>query len=135
MRIAFSEGVFLNIISNYPTPNKILSKSYNQILIMNESEICSNLLNEFISLQPDLKKFEGNPAVAYAERLIIFINKLTPYAGLFDDHFKSEVKNYVITYQAAQNGTSEGKNIFKLVKPLNQLITETLESKISGKNC
>lgn len=99
---------------------------------MNEKEVLQKLLNDFKALKPDLKKFDGNPAPALAERLIKFINILTPHADLFDDDFKAEIKNYILTYQAAEKNEDEGEDIFKLVHPMNLLISKTLEEKAKG---
>ena len=96
---------------------------------MKEKEVLQNLLNDFKALKPDLKKFDGNPAPALAERLIKFINLLTPHADLFDDDFKDEIKNYILTYQAAGKNEERGEDIFKLVQPMNLLILKTLEDK------
>ena len=96
---------------------------------MTEKDILTDLLIDFKTLKPDLQKFDGNPAPALAERLIKFINKMTPYAYLFDDSFKIKIKEYILTYEAARKGERNGKNIFKLVKPTADLISSTLEKK------
>jgi hypothetical protein len=96
---------------------------------MKDKDIITNLLIDFNTLKPDLQKFEGNPAIALAERLIIFINKMTPHADLFDDNFKIEIKKYMLTYESAQKGEKKGENIFKLIKPTTDLISATLEEK------
>ena len=101
---------------------------------MSEKEIFKNLLSEFKTLKPDLKKFDGDPAPAYAERLIKFINLLTPHANLFDDNFKTEIKKYIMTYQAAKKNEKGGENILKLVHPTTLLISKTLEEKVDGKD-
>jgi hypothetical protein len=97
---------------------------------MKEKEIIAKLLNEFKNLTPDLNKSKGDPSIALAERLIIIINKLTPHANLFNDSFKIKIKEYIITYEAARKGEEKGKNIFKLVKPTNDLILQNLEDKL-----
>ena len=101
---------------------------------MNEYKIVEKLLNEFKSLKPDLVRSQGDPAVALAERLIIFINTITPYSYLFDDDFKIEIKRYITVYEAARKGEEQGKDIFKLVKPTTELITKTLEKKLTKYN-
>lgn len=85
-------------------------------------------------MQPDLVRSQGDPAVALAERLIIFINTLTPYAYLFEDDFKIQIKRYITVYEAARNNKEQGKDIFKLVQPTTELITKTLEKKLTKYN-
>jgi len=89
-----------------------------------------DLLDEFRALKPDLNKFNGNPAPALAERLIIFINRLTPLANLFDDNFKTEIKRFINAYESARQNEKGGADIFKLVKPTDELITKTLQKKL-----
>ena len=101
---------------------------------MNEKEVLQKLLNDFKALKPDLKKFDSNPAPALAERLMKFINILTPHADLFDDDFKAEIKKYILIYQAAEKNEEKGENIFKLVHPITLLISKTLENKVNGKD-
>jgi len=96
---------------------------------MTKKDILTNLLIEFKTLKTDLVKFDGNPAPALAEQLIIFINSMTPHANLFDDNFKIKIKEYILTYEAARKGDKIGENIFKLIKPTSDLISSTLEKK------
>ena len=105
-----------------------------KISIMKEDKIVRELLNEFKSLKPDLVKFKGNPAPAYAEQLIKFINILTPHAHLFEDDFKIAIKKYITVYEAARKNEKEGEDIFKLVKPTHDLIMKTLERKLTRYN-
>jgi hypothetical protein len=101
---------------------------------MKDKDIVTDLLIDLNTLRPDLDKFKGNPAPALAERLILIINKMTPHASLFDDNFKTKIKEYILTYQATQKGDVKGSNIFKLIKPTSDLINSTLEKKLKELN-
>ena len=94
---------------------------------MNKKDIITDLLIDFKTLKPDLQKFDGNPAPALAERLIVFINKMTPHADLFNDNFKTKIKEYIITYKSARKGEKSGEKIYELIKPTTDLISSTLE--------
>jgi hypothetical protein len=96
---------------------------------MKDKDIITDLLIDFNTLKPDLQKFKGNPAPALAERLIIFIKKMTQHANLFDDSFKIKIKEYILTYESGKKGEKGGEKIFKLIKPTTDLISATLEAK------
>lgn len=62
------------------------------------------------------------------------MSTLTPHAYLFEDDFKIQIKKYITVYEAARKGDEKGKDIFKLVKPITELITKTLEEKLNKYN-
>ncbi|HRP89859.1 MAG TPA: hypothetical protein PKX92_07455 [Edaphocola sp.] len=97
---------------------------------MKEKEIITNLLIDLKSIEPDYEKFKGNPIPAKAERLIKFINIMTPHAHLFDDNFKMAIKEYILTYEAALKGEAKGINIVNIIESTDLLITSTLERKL-----
>lgn len=99
-------------------------------MLHKERQTLIDLLIDIKTLKPDFQKFEGNPAPALAEKLILIINKMTPYSYLFEDDFKIKIKEFILTYQAALKGDPKGENIFKLIKPTTEMIEETLKHKI-----
>lgn len=88
------------------------------------------LLIQFNDLKPDLQKFGGDPVSALAERLIVFINKLTPHSHLFEDSFKQKIKNYILVYEETRKNPSKSTTLPMLIKPTSDQIKETLEKKI-----
>ncbi|HTO17423.1 MAG TPA: hypothetical protein VLZ83_16780 [Edaphocola sp.] len=99
---------------------------------MTEKEIITNLLIDFKTINPDIDKFKGNALAALGEKLIKFINIMTPYSYLFNDDFKIAVKEYILTYEAARKGEKKGENILKLIPPTNDLIATTLDKKFKA---
>ena len=89
-----------------------------------------DLLIQFNDLKPDLQKFEGEPVSALAERLIVFINILTPHSHLFEDSFKQKIKSYILLYEETRKNPLKPTNLPKLIKPTSELIKETLEKNI-----
>ena len=90
-------------------------------------DLIGDLLIETKTLKADLAKHQGNPSLALAERLIKVAGIIYPYPELFDDNLKGKVVEYIETYYAAIKGEPGGGNVFKLIKPLNDLVGDTLE--------
>ena len=93
-------------------------------------KILEDLLIQYNDLKPDLQKFQGNPVPALAERLIKFINVLTPYAHLFDNSFKTKIKNYILAYEGARTSTKSSDDLPKIIKPTSDLIKKAIEDEI-----
>jgi len=83
-----------------------------------KKDLIANLLIDIKTLKTD---------EALAERLIKVIEIIRPYRELFNDDIKSKVVEYIKVHKAAVNGYPGGENVYKLIKPLNVLISDTLE--------
>ena len=95
------------------------------------STIAAELLKEFNSLKPDIQKFSGDPVPALAERLFLFINILTPYVELFDNHFRKKITEYVREYKRVNiTSTAIKTSLPAQIKPVHELIETTLKNMV-----
>lgn len=95
-----------------------------------EPEEIEQLLKEVKQIDYDLQKFDGNPAPALAERLIKVINKVTPYADLFDDESKVQIKEYIEEYESLRTSSKEETDLGARIKPTYEMIINTLEDRV-----
>lgn len=95
-----------------------------------EPKEIERLLKEVKQIDYDLQKFDGNPVPALAERLMKVINKVTPYADLFDNNSKEKIKEYIEEYESLRTSSKKETDLPARIKPTYEIIISTLEDRV-----